>query len=661
MDRLGFVRCAAATPVLKVADLDFNGSQIIRCAKAAESKGAGLILFPELAITGCTCGDLFLQDFLYRRNVDELFRVASATKELHAALIVGFYLQIRDRYYNCAALLQGGRIMGIVPKMWVSPAEARWFAPGRELAEELTAVPLRDSAVPFGRLLFREGESGLTLGIEVGADRDASLPPAAALCSRGAHIICNPSADPEFSDSASGLPQTILAGSRRFGCGYLHAAAGVHESTTDQVFGGRGFIAETGRLLSAAPAFSRKNSVTFGELDYQRIQSRRSAGNPAPDGDGFPAAFTTVALDALPVLMRGRDLLTRYYSKNPFLPADPQEAAEYCDRVFQAQAAGLAKRLSHIGTPKALIGVSGGLDSTLSLLVIAEAFRMLERDPADIIAVTMPGFGTSDRTYRNAILIMRVLGATVKEIPIKDAVIQHLKDIGHDPDARDVTYENAQARERTQILMDLANKEGGLVVGTGDLSEEALGWCTFNGDHMSMYNVNGSVPKTLIPHVIRRVMERLPAKGAAEAGTGGNAFFCLDPAALKAALASVIDTPISPELLPTDENGAIAQKTEDSVGPYALHDFFLYHTVLDGASPARLFAMARRAFAGEYDRETIKKWLLVFYRRFFRQQYKRNCVPDGPQAGLISLSPRGGWSMPGDAELTLWLKEMQEL
>ncbi|MBQ3107844.1 MAG: NAD(+) synthase, partial [Firmicutes bacterium] len=491
--------------------------------------------------------------------------------------------------------------------------------------------------------------------------------PGANLCLAGAQIICCPSSDHEVGGSFRARRNQIRQTSASGLCGYLYAASGAGESTADLVHTGSCLAAECGKLLSDNHHFLNENVVNFADFDLQFIALERNRARTFETGAGAYCdreAYAIVECGPLTLLEEPVETLFRPLPQMAFLPEDSTEAMELYSDIFDLQTAALVKRMQHTHAKTAVIGVSGGLDSTLALLVIAQAFKQMHRDPKDIIAVTMPGFGTTDHTYQNALTIMELLGTTVREVPIRDAVLQHFKDIGHDPAVHDTTYENAQARERTQILMDISNKEGGLVIGTGDLSEMTLGWCTYNGDHMSMYGVNGGVPKTMIRFIIGRFMDR-HLGGFVPTGDAGEAvpvdLYSADDLKLKEALQSILDTPISPELLPPDESGNIAQKTEDSVGPYILHDFFIYHTLRCGASPRKLLALAVFAFRGTYDRAFIKKWMTVFYRRFFNQQFKRNCVPDGPKIGTVGLSPRGDWRMPSDAEAALWLQEVEAL
>lgn len=661
MDKIGLIRAAAVSPVLKVANPDFNTDEIIKCAKEAEKNGAGIILFPELCISGYTCGDLFYQEFLYSKTMDGLKKIADATKKLSAVVVVGFYMRLENNLFNCAALMQDGKVRGVVPKMFLPNYkefyEARWFASGNRIAESIKSVRLFGYDVPFGHLMFVDEENDLKLGIEVCEDLWVPITPGSFLSLNGAQIILNPSASNETVAKSDYRRNLISMESAKNICCYVYASSGVHESTTDLVFGGHNLIAENGNLLEESELFQRESTITYGDLDYERIKFERTYGQNFEESTSAYSnriGFTKVSLSSLRVLDVNKDKLKRKYQKNPFIPAAPAKVNQRCREIFSIQAAGLAKRMEHTHSKKAVVGISGGLDSTLALLVCAETFKLIGRDPKDIIAVTMPGFGTTDKTYTNAQTIMRLLGTDLREISIRDAVIQHFKDIDHDPSQHDVTYENSQARERTQILMDIANKEGGLVVGTGDLSEVALGWSTYNGDHMSMYGVNTSVPKTLVRFVIKWVMDHRLS------GPEEEKDFSLDNELLRTTLQDIMDTPISPELLPPDEMGKIAQKTEDTVGPYILHDFFMFYTIRFGMSPKKLLFIAKSTFAGEYSEEFIKKWLVVFYRRFFSQQFKRSCIPDGPKVGSVSLSPRGDWRMPSDADPSEWLSELED-
>ena len=660
MSKIGLVRAAAVTPVLKVANPEFNTEEIISCMYEANSNGAGIILFPELCISSYSCADLFYQEFLYRKSLEGLERITAVTEKLSAVVVVGFYLRMENSLFNCAAVIQGGKIRGIIPKMFLPNYkefyEARWFSPGLHVSNQLNSIRLFDYDIPFGHLIFEDQENELKLGVEVCEDLWVPVSPGAFLALNGAQIILNPSASNETVAKSDYRSNLVNMESAKNICGYVYSSAGVHESTTDLVYGGHKIIAENGVNLTESPIFERNNSILYGDIDYERIKFERTYSQ---NFEGSTAAFnnnisyTRVVLDPMRVLDGSKDTLKRTYQKNPFVPSDPATVDQRCKEIFSIQSSGLAKRMEHTRSRKAVVGISGGLDSTLALLVCAETFKLIGRDPKDIIAVTMPGFGTTGKTYNNAQTIMKLLGADLREISIRDAVLQHFKDIGHDPDLHDITYENSQARERTQLLMDIANKEGGLVIGTGDLSEVALGWSTYNGDHMSMYGVNSSVPKTLVKFVIKWVMDHRLS------GPNEEKDFSLDNALLRQTLQDIMDTPISPELLPPDAKGEIAQKTEDTVGPYILHDFFMYYTIRFGMPPGKLLYIAKTTFADEYTEAFIKKWLTVFYRRFFSQQFKRSCIPDGPKVGSVSLSPRGDWRMPSDADPSVWLKELE--
>jgi NAD+ synthase (glutamine-hydrolysing) len=657
--RLGMLRVAAITPRLRLADTKYNAREILRCARRAEEAGAGVALFPELCLTGYSCGDLFYQEAFYRSQLDALAELVAESGGLKTALIVGAFLRVENHLYNCALLLKQGEIFGAVPKFFLPNTkefyEARWFASGAALAGRRTRAALLGREIAFGSLLFQDADDGPAFGIELCEDMWMPVSPGALLSLNGALILFNPSASNEVVGKPAFRRALVLQDSAKNICGYVYASAGVHESTTDLVFGGHDIIAENGTLLAESKRFTRESAVTLADLDYEKLRFERSQTKAMAD---CAAAFAargdceTVRIPPLRALTADDELL-RSYPKTPFVPDSPATVDERCCEVFSIQTAGLARRLEHAGpATKTVVGVSGGLDSTLALLVCAETMKLLGRPPSDMIAVTMPGFGTTEGTRANAAALTRLLGADLREIPIGDSVLKHFADIGHDPAVRDRSYENAQARMRTMILMDAANREGGIVVGTGDLSEAALGWSTYNGDHMSMYGVNAGIPKTLVRFVIAWVAEHRLAGETEEKDFSG------DNAELRRTLARVLDTPISPELLPPAADGQIAQKTEDAIGPYILHDFFLYYTIRFGMRPAKLLAIASRAFACDYDRETLQKWLAVFYKRFFSQQFKRSCVPDGPKVGTVSLSPRGDWRMPSDASVRVWLADI---
>ncbi|MGI6326346.1 MAG: NAD(+) synthase [Saccharofermentanales bacterium] len=626
----GFLRVAAATPAILVADCKSNRDRIFKLIRRAEDEQVQLVVFPELCLTGSTCGDLFFSRTLLTGAADALLDLAAATSDLAIISVIGLPLADGGRLYNVAAVLHKGKIMGFVPKFYlqgrVESGEARCFSPGPALSE----VPFADQNIPFGRnLLFGCPElPDLQLAVEIGHDLWAARSPAIDHAAAGATIIANPSACCEFVGRAARRRLLVQSQSARLICAYVHANAGEGESSTDLVFAGHNLIYEKGRQLHESPLFS--TGLITADVDLQALMADRQSRNI---GSAQPAETHR----SIPFSMEVRPLALRLKpSPLPFVPADQQELAARCEEVLSLQAAGLRKRLQHTACRSVLIGLSGGLDSTLALLVAVRAFDSLQLDRKGISAVIMPGLGTTERTQSNAISLANDLGVAWREISISRAVLNHFQDIGHDPDTHDVTYENAQARERTQILMDLANKTGGMVIGTGDLSELALGWTTYNGDHMSMYGVNSSVPKTLLRHLIRH------------AATSASP-------SLRKTLLDILDTPISPELLPP-EAGKIAQKTEQLIGPYDLHDFFLYYTVRYGFTPAKIKRLAEAAFADAYSSATIRHWLQVFTRRFFAQQFKRSCLPDGPQIGSVALSPRGNWKMPSDAVAKLWLE-----
>lgn len=635
--RDGFVKVAACTPDLRVADCLYNTARICKGIKEALDQNARIIVFPELSITGYTCGDLFWQEALLKEAKHQLIHILARTKGNDALIFVGLPWEKGDKLYNVAAVISNGRLLGLVPKRHLPNYsefyEARYFTQGNAQVEW---VKFEGRPVPFGtNLLFDcEFPKGLCVAAELCEDLWAPNPPSTAHALAGANVIVNLSASDEVTGKKSYRKSLIEGQSARLLCGYIYANAGAGESTQDLVFGAHNLIAENGYTLAESKRF--ENGVIYTELDIGRLRAdRRRMTTFGP--------CSTEGYEHVRVAIEEEDTqLTRKFDPAPFVPTDDAMRAERCEEIFMIQALGLKKRLQHTGSRNVVVGISGGLDSTLALLVMAKAYDMLGRDRSQMTAVTMPGFGTTDRTYNNACELTRRLGAELLEVPIRDAVLQHFRDIGHDPEVHDVTYENSQARERTQILMDIANKKGGLVVGTGDMSELALGWATYNGDHMSMYGVNCSVPKTLVRHLVRYYADT-----------------CGDEA-IRSILYDVLDTPVSPELLPP-KDGEISQKTEDLVGPYELHDFFLYYLLRFGYTPRKIYRVAKLAFAGAYDNETILKWLKKFYWRFFTQQFKRSCVPDGPKVGSVGLSPRGDLRMPSDACINVWKEELDAL
>ena len=641
MDNYGCVKVAAAVPQVAVADCARNAERIVALAQQAARRGVELVAFPELAVTGYTCADLFLQPALLDAADEALGEIMRQTRKLPLALIVGLPLRHEDRLYNCAAVVAQGRLLGVVPKSYIPNYaefyEARWFASGAGIEEE--RITAAGQEADFGtELTF--AVNGAEFGIEICEDLWVASPPSSRLALNGAKLIFNLSASPEGVGKHAYLRELVAQQSARTHTAYVYCSAGFGESSTDLVFAGNGLIAENGTMLAQAARFSLDEQLTVADVDIERLEFERRRNTSFRMRE--EAGESTVIEMELPDALKA-SALDRRVDPMPFVPADEAHRSERCEEIFQIQSHGLARRLAHTGCRCAVVGISGGLDSTLALLVTVRTFDKLGLDRRGILGITMPGFGTTDRTYRNALKLMEGLGVTVREIPIRDACLQHFRDIGLPESDRSAAYENAQARERTQILMDVANMEGGLVIGTGDLSELALGWATYNGDQMSMYGVNASVPKTLVRHLVR---------WAADTERDG---------ATRATLLDIIDTPVSPELLPADREGNIAQKTEDLVGPYELHDFFLYNFVRAGFRPAKIAFLAEQAFAGSYDRETIVKWLRVFFRRFFAQQFKRSAMPDGPKVGSVSLSPRGDWRMPSDASAARWLRELEEL
>ena len=631
----GFVKVAAATPDIRVADVEFNTQNIINAMEEAQKNGAKILVFPELCVTGYTCSDLFDHSVLLKASRKALLEIAENTNDKDMLVFIGAPLEVNGKLYNVAAAMNQGEIIGFTTKTFLPNYgefyEMRQFTPGPQTVREIT---FEGKKIPFGpQILFQaEGMEELVVAAEICEDVWSPVPPSIQAALEGATVIVNCSASDETIGKDTYRRALISGQSARLISGYIYANAGEGESTTDIVFGGHNIIAENGTVLKESSRYV--NEIIYSELDLQRITGERRKNTtfqPLDEETLVRVPFT---------VEETKTFLTRTFPKKPFVPSDEQTRAQRCEEILTIQAMGLKKRLAHTNARTAVVGISGGLDSTLALLVTARAFDMLGRDKKDIIAVTMPCFGTTDRTYQNACEMSKKVGATLIEVPIADAVNVHFRDIGHDPEDHSVTYENCQARERTQVLMDIANKTWGMVIGTGDLSELALGWATYNGDHMSMYGVNASVPKTLVRHLVKYAADDTKDE------------------ALKNVLYDVLDTPVSPELLPP-KDGDIAQKTEDLVGPYELHDFFLYFMLRFGYEPSKIFRIACMTFDGEYDKETIFKWLETFCRRFFSQQFKRSCLPDGPKVGTVALSPRGDWRMPSDACVAVWMKDLE--
>ena len=638
--RDGFVKVAAGTPKIRVADCRYNAEQIFTLMREADKQGVRVLCLPELCLTGYTCGDLFLQDTLLRGAEEGLKTILEATRNLDMVAAVGLPVRANNKLYNCAAVIHKGKILGLVPKTHIPNYgefyERRWFASAADSSFLDCTIEFAGQEVvglsPYQ--IFSCNMPNLVLGVEICEDLWVADPPSTRLCAQGATLILNLSASDEVVGKADYRRQLVTGQSARLACGYVYADAGEGESSTDLVFGGHNLIAENGSLL-AERRFA--TGLTVSEIDVDRLAYERRRMTTFPAGGEY--AYSNYF-----ELELGKTKLTRYVSPNPFVPEDAGDRAERCNEILKIAALGLTKRLEHTRAKTAVVGLSGGLDSTLAILITAVAMKLLDRPASDIIAVTMPCFGTTDRTRDNAMELAERLGATLKRIDIGEAVKVHFKDIGQSMEDHSVTFENGQARERTQVLMDIANQTGGMVIGTGDLSELALGWATYNGDHMSMYAVNAGIPKTLVRHLVSFVSDD---KGSE------------DPK-LSAVLDDILDTPVSPELLPA-VGGKISQRTEDLVGPYELHDFFLYYAIRWGFSPKKVFRLAEYALGDRYDRATILKWLNNFYRRFFTQQFKRSCLPDGPKVGSVTLSPRGDWRMPSDAVAALWMEELESL
>lgn len=635
----GFIRTAALTPKIQVADTRANGEETIRLAKEAAAHGAKILVFPELGITGYTCSDLFLQELLLKAAREELFHIARETADLDAILFVGLPWEKDGKLYNVAAALSHGKLLGMVPKFnmpnYGEFYERRHFTPGNAEVEDIWIGEAEDY-IPFGRnLLFTcEELPGLSIAAEICEDVWVPNPPSIGHALAGATVIVNCSASDETTGKHLYRESLISGQSARLVCGYIYANAGEGESSQDLVFGGHNIIAENGTILAESERFT--NETIYAELDIARLVGERRRMTTFRTDTSSP--YIEVGFH----LKKEETKLSRFVDPAPFVPGSDSDRQRRCEEIFSIQYMGLKKRLEHTHCRTAVVGISGGLDSTLALLVTVKAFDSLKLPRSGILGVTMPCFGTTDRTYRNACEMVRKLGATLKEVDIREAVGIHFRDIGHDPGIQDVTYENSQARERTQVLMNLANQAGGMVIGTGDMSELALGWATYNGDHMSMYGVNAGVPKTLVRHLVRYYADTCGEEKLSEV------------------LLDVLDTPVSPELLPP-KDGEIAQKTEDLVGPYELHDFYLYYILRFGFEPEKIYRIAEKAFENVYDSETILKWLKTFYRRFFAQQFKRSCLPDGPKVGSVAVSPRGDLRMPSDACARLWLEQLEGL
>lgn len=629
----GFLRAAAASLKLKPADPEFNKNEIIRAIDEAVKNETRLLVTPELSVTGYTCADLFFSKALYNSAMSALVEIAEYTNGKNIAVLVGVPVEYKNSLYNCAAVLVNGVVAGLVPKIHIANYnefyEKRWFASGADF-KTAQDIEFCGFNTKIGPQLFDLGD-GAILGVELCEDLWVPCPPSGELSLSGANIIANLSASDEYASKAQYRRELVSNQSARCICGYVYAGASVFESTTDLLFGGALFAAENGTVLAEGERFQRKTNIIYADIDVEKISTLRVKNM------SFENNSQQVEILDAKVENNSNDLKFRYVDAHPFVPDNDDKRRERCREIFSIQAGALAKRLEHVGSTGAVVGISGGLDSTLALLVCTKAMSLLGKENSDILGVTMPGFGTTGRTYNNALKLMNCLGVTVREVDIKEACMLHMRDIEHDADIHDITYENTQARERTQVLFDLANKHGKLLVGTGNLSELAMGWCTYNGDHMSMYGVNASVPKTLVRYLVDYVAS-VSEKDTADV------------------LYDILDTPVSPELLPPDENGNIAQKTEENIGPYELHDFFLYNFIRFGFSKEKLIRLALKAFDEKYSEDTVEKWADVFIKRFFISQFKRSCVPDSPKVGSVSLSPRGDWRMPSDASFAAFIK-----
>ncbi|MBO5531985.1 MAG: NAD(+) synthase [Fibrobacter sp.] len=649
----GFYRFASVCPTLKVADTAYNTAEIIRCAREAIDGGAAFVVFPELCITGYTCSDLFHQELLLKKSLESLSEIAKAFADSDAVIAVGLPLRMFGCLYNCAAFVQKGKLVAVTPKIHLPNQrefyEKRHFSSGRDLLRggAAGAAPICRveglGDVPVTNFFTVNGEgSEVRVGVELCEDLWTPVPPSGELALAGANVIVNLSASDALVGKGDYRRNLVMNQSARCMAAYVYASAGVHESTTDMVFSGHLMIAENGTMLAETKNYSRESEIIYADVDVERLNMQRLSEGSFQDFDSREFYARAASFDGLRSM---ESLKYRFVAPTPFVPGNAETRDQNCKEIFNIQCAGLAKRIEASHTKRAVVGLSGGLDSTLALLVISETFKLLKRPASEILVLTMPGFGTTKRTKNNAVTMAELLGVELRTIDIQKACMQHFADIGHDPNTLNVTYENVQARERTQILMDIANKEGGIVVGTGDLSEIALGWSTYNADHMSMYAVNCDIPKTLVRHVVGWYADRA-RNFIADEKTADE---------LSLVLRDILDTPVSPELLPADANGQIAQKTESILGAYEIHDFYLYHFAKYGATPQKMLFLAKYAFAGKYSDEELEKALAVFVRRFFTQQFKRSCIPDGPKVGTISLSPRADWRMPSDSSFGDWL------
>lgn len=649
MENYGFVRVGAAVPNIEVANCGYNVENIYELIVEAQKNRVSILAFPELCVTAYTCADLFYQKTLIEECEKSIIKLLEKTKDIDMLIAIGAPIKVNYKLYNCAVVIYKGKILCIIPKTFIPNYgefyEKRWFSAADEFSRICVNYCGQDTFVSSNVLIQHETIKDLCLGVEICEDLWSPIAPSTLQSLAGANIILNLSASNDYAGKANDREKLIESQSEKCICAYVYASAGFGESTTDLVFGGRSYIYEKGNLLSHNEEYTMDSSCIYADIDLEKLSIFRQKNTTFSDcqikySNDFEIVYFNTSMDDY---KSGDANICNRINKYPFIPSEKSVLSERCNEIFNIQVNALAKRILHARAKSMVIGISGGLDSTLAFLVCAKTCDRLGLDRKNIKAVTMPGFGTSDRTYNNAVDLIKKIGAEFREISIRDAVIQHFKDIGHDINNHDVTYENSQARERTKILMDIANQENGLVIGTGDLSELALGWATYNGDHMSMYAVNSSVPKTLIRHIIKYLAD------------------CKFGEDIKAILYDVAETPVSPELLPPDKEGKISQKTEELVGPYELHDFFLYNVVKFGYRPLKIFFLAKKAFEGEYSDEIIFKWLKNFYYRFFSQQFKRSCMPDGPKVGSVCLSPRGDWRMPSDASVKVWIEDLERI
>lgn len=638
---MNFLRVVAGVPEIKVGNPDYNCEKICELWKESAKDNPDIVLLPELSLTGYSCGELFNQKILYKSSLEAFKKILCFSKDMTSVLIFGSYLNINNKLFNCAFIIYQGEILAAIPKIHLPNKqefyEKRWFVSGKDLTE--TSFTLFDQTFPIGNIILTDRVSRFSFSTEICEDLWSPVPPSSFLYLNGAEIIFNLSSSNAIVGKSEYRKALISQQSARFNGSYVYTSSGVHESTTDYLMDGHSLIAENGRILAENERFQRSSNFITADIDLDVIRSQRLNNSSFAETELLVQSNLPIQKITFDFLQEKKKNLNRYIEKMPFVPQDPLRINERCEEIFNIQCGALAKRMEHSGIKKAVIGISGGLDSTLAFLATIKTFKLLNLPFENIIAITMPGFGTTDRTYNNSKKLIQSFNAEFKEIDITKSCLLHFEMIGHHPDIHDVTYENVQARERTEILMNLANKTGGLVIGTGDLSELALGWCTYNGDHMSMYGLNGGIPKTLVKHLVKWFADNQDGD-------------------IKEILYSILDTPISPELLPTKENGESLQKTEDIIGSYTVHDFYLFNFIKYGYTPKKILFLAKEAFKDDYNEDKLKEWLKVFYRRFFTQQFKRSCLPDGPKVGSISLSPRGDWKMPSDGDGEIWLKEI---